>query len=132
MQPPLGENVHPKTHHPAETDRATTMHHWLLLVAAIVAEVGGTTCLKLSDGFSRLIPSIGVVALYPLSFVFLAIVLRTVDVGVAYAIWSGLGTAIVAMIGIVVFDEPLSAARVASLGFIVAGIVGLQLTGDMH
>ena len=108
------------------------MQSWFLLIAAIVAEVGGTTCLKLSDGFSRLIPSLGVFVLYPLSFVFLAIVLRTIDVGVAYAIWSGLGTAIVALIGILIFGEPLSAARLMSLGFIIVGIVGLQLTDGVH
>jgi small multidrug resistance pump len=108
------------------------MQSWFLLIAAIMAEVGGTTCLKLSDGFSRLIPSLGVVALYPISFVFLATVLRTIDVGVAYAIWSGLGTAFVAMIGILIFGEPFSAARLVSLGFIVIGIVGLQLTGGVH
>jgi len=105
---------------------------WFLLVAAIVAEVGGTTCLKLSDGFSRLIPSLGVVVLYPLSFVFLATVLRTIDVGVAYAIWSGLGTALVAVIGILLFGEPVSATRLASLGFIIVGIVGLQLSGGVR
>ena len=108
------------------------MQSWFILVAAIVAEVGGTTCLKLSYGFSRPIPSLGVVVLYPLSFVFLATVLKTVDVSVAYAIWSGLGTAAVAVIGILVFGEPLSAARLVSLGFVIVGILGLQLTGAVH
>jgi small multidrug resistance pump len=108
------------------------MHSWFLLVAAIMAEVGGTTCLKLSDGFSRLIPSVGVVVLYPISFVFLAAVLKTIDVGVAYAIWSGLGTAIVVTIGIIFFGEALSAARLVSVAFIIVGIVGLQLTGGVH
>lgn len=108
------------------------MQSWLLLIAAIVAEVGGTTCLKLSEGFSRLIPSLGVFVLYPLSFVFLATVLKTIDVSVAYAIWSGLGTAFVAVIGILIFGEPLSAARLVSLGFIIVGIVGLQLSGGVH
>ncbi len=108
------------------------MQSWFLLVAAIVAEVGGTTCLKLCDGFSRLVPSLGVVVLYPISFVFLAIVLKTIDVSVAYAIWSGLGTALVATIGIVIFNEPISGLRVLSLGFIVAGVVGLQLSGAVH
>jgi len=108
------------------------MQSWFLLIAAIVAEVGGTTCLKLSEGFSRLIPSLGVFVLYPLSFVFLATVLKTIDVSVAYAIWSGLGTAFVAVIGILIFGEPLSAARLVSLGFIIVGIVGLQLTGGVH
>jgi small multidrug resistance pump len=108
------------------------MQSWFLLVAAITTEVGGTTCLKLSDGFSRLIPSLGVVVLYSLSFAFLASVLKTIDVGVAYAIWSGLGTALVAVIGILIFGEPLTAARMASLGFIIVGVVGLQLTGGVH
>jgi small multidrug resistance pump len=108
------------------------MQSWFLLIAAIVAEVGGTTCLKLSEGFSRLIPSLGVFVLYPLSFVFLATVLKTIDVSVAYAIWSGLGTAFVAVIGILIFGEPLSAARLVSLGFIIVGIVGLQLSGGVH
>ena len=108
------------------------MQSWFLLIAAIVAEVGGTTCLKLSDGFSRLVPSLGVFVLYPLSFVFLAAVLKTIDVSVAYAIWSGVGTALVAMIGILILGEPISAARLVSLGFIVVGVVGLQLTGAVH
>jgi len=108
------------------------MHSWLLLMGAIVAEVGGTTCLKLSDGFSRLVPSLGVFVLYPLSFVLLAAVLKAIDVSVAYAIWSGVGTALVAVIGILIFSEPISAARLVSLGFIILGVVGLQLTGAVH
>ena len=108
------------------------MHSWFLLIAAIVAEVGGTTCLKLSYGFSRLVPSLGVVALYSLSFVLLAAVLKSIDVSVAYAIWSGVGTALVAAIGILIFGEPISAARLVSLGFIILGVVGLQLTGAVH
>jgi len=108
------------------------MPSWFLLIAAIVAEVGGTTCLKLSDGFSRLVPSIGVVVLYPLAFVFLAAVLKSMDVSVAYAIWSGLGTALIAAIGILLFGEPISGIRIVSLGLIIAGVVGLQLTGAVH
>ncbi len=108
------------------------MQNWLLLFAAIAAEVGGTTCLKLSDGFSRLSPSIGVVVLYPLSFVFLAAVLKHIDVSVAYAIWSGLGTALIAGIGILIFGEPLSGIRLMSLGLIILGVVGLQLSGAVH
>ena len=105
------------------------MQSWFLLVAAILAEVGGTTCLKLSYGFSRLAPSLGVFVLYPLSFVFLAAVLKSIDVSVAYAIWSGLGTALVAVIGILILGEPISGIRLLSLGLIVVGVVGLQLSG---
>jgi len=97
-----------------------------------VAAVGGTTCLKLSYGFSRLVPSLGVVVLYSLAFVLLAAVLKSIDMSVAYAIWSGVGTALVAAIGILIFGEPLSAARLVSLGFIILGVVGLQLTGAVH
>ena len=108
------------------------MQGWFLLIAAIAAEVGGTTCLKLSEGFSKLIPSVGVALFYPVSFVFLAVVLKTMDVSVAYAIWSGLGTALIAIIGFLIFDEPMSVIRVASLALIVAGVVGLQLSGAVH
>ena len=108
------------------------MQGWFVLVVAIAAEVGGTTCLKLSEGFSRLVPSLGVVVLYLLSFVFLAHVLKTIDVSVAYAIWAGLGTALVATVGFLVFGEPMSGVRLISIGFIVLGVVGLQLSGAVH
>ena len=105
------------------------MQGWFVLIAAIATEVGGTTCLKLSEGFSRLVPSLGVIVLYTLSFVFLAAVLKSIDVSVAYAIWSGLGTALVAVIGILILGEPISGIRLLSLGFIVVGVVGLQWSG---
>jgi len=108
------------------------MQGWFVLVAAIAAEVGGTTCLKLSEGFSRLVPSLGVVVLYALSFFFLAWVLKTIDLGVAYAIWAGLGTALVAAVGFLVFGEAISAARLVSIGLIILGVVGLQLSGAVH
>jgi len=108
------------------------MQSWFLLVAAIAAEVGGTTCLKLSEGFSRLVPSLAVVVLYTLSFVFLASVLKSIDLGVAYAIWAGLGTALVAGVGFLVFGEAISAVRLLSIGLIILGVVGLQLSGAVH
>ncbi len=108
------------------------MNTWLLLGAAIVAEVAGTSFLKLSDGFSRPGPSVAMVGLYTLSFLLLAHVLRFIDVGVAYAIWAGLGTALVAAVGVLVFGEALTLARLLSLGLIVTGVVGLHLTGSVH
>ena len=108
------------------------MQGWILLLLTIFAEVAGTTSLKLSEGFSRLVPSVCVVVFYPVSFYFLAKALKFLDVSVAYAIWSGLGTALVATIGIVFFHEPLTAMRVGSLLLIIAGVVGLQLTGAVH
>jgi len=108
------------------------MQSWFVLVAAIAAEVGGTTCLKLSEGFSRPLPSLGVVVLYALSFVFLAWVLKTIDLGVAYAIWAGLGTALVATVGFLAFGEAISSVRLLSIGLIILGVVGLQLSGAVH
>ncbi len=107
------------------------MHTWLVLGAAILAEVAGTTCLRLSDGFSRLGSSAAVVGFYTLSFFLLAQVLKSVDVGVAYAIWAGLGTALVAAVGVLVFGEAITLARLLSLGLIVTGVVGLHLTGSV-
>jgi small multidrug resistance pump len=109
-----------------------SMQSWLILILAIASEVGGTSCLKLSDGFSRLAPSIGSILLYTLSFVFLASALKTIDVSVAYAIWAGLGTALVATIGFAVFGEPVTGTRLVSIGLIVLGVVGLQLSGAVH
>jgi small multidrug resistance pump len=108
------------------------MQPWLLLVAAIVTEVGGTTSMKLSEGFSRLGPSVAMVVLYSLSFVFLTYVLKSIEVGVAYAIWAGLGTALVAVVGFVFFGESLSGLKIMSLGLIIAGVIGLNLLGGIH
>jgi small multidrug resistance pump len=108
------------------------MQPWLLLFVAIVSEVGGTTSMKLSDGFSRLGPSVAMVVLYCISFVFLTYALKYIDVGVAYALWAGLGTALVAGVGFVYFGEALTVAKVASLSLIVAGVIGLNLSGGVH
>lgn len=103
------------------------MTGWLYMAAAIVLEIGGTTALKASDGLSRLAPSLAVVALYAGSFACLAFALKEVELGVAYAVWSGLGTAAIAVIGILVFGESVSALKLASLALVIAGVVGLNL-----
>src|SRR5262245_52452128 len=103
---------------------------YVLLAVAIVAEVLGTTCLKYSDGLTRLWPSVGVVIGYVLSFVFLARALRTLAVGTAYAIWSAVGTALIAAIGIVFLHESASFARIFGLVLVVAGVVVLTLSGS--
>lgn len=100
--------------------------HWLLLGLAIVGEVVGTSALKASDGFSRLGPSLIAVAGYAVAFYFLAIVLRTIPVGVAYAIWAGAGVALVTLIGWVVFGQKLDAAALVGIGLIVAGVIVLN------
>jgi len=104
------------------------MPAWVALSAAIAFEIAGTTFMKMSDGFARLWPSIGLFVCYALSFVGLTLALKRIDVGVAYAIWSGVGTAAIAAIGMVMFGEPFSVARVLWIGVIIVGVVGLQMT----
>lgn len=104
--------------------------HALFLAIAILAEVTATIALKYTDGFTRVAPSALVVVGYGLSFWMLALVLRELPIGLAYAIWAAVGTALVAAIGIVAFEEPAGTLKLASLALIVAGVVGLNLAGS--
>lgn len=99
----------------------------LYMLLAIVLEVAGTTSMKLSDGFNNLIPSILIFVFYALSFIFLTLTLKRLEVSFVYALWSGLGTSLIAIIGIVFFHEPVTVIKIASLGLIVVGIMGLRL-----
>jgi small multidrug resistance pump len=101
----------------------------LLLSAAITAEVIATVSLKASDGFSRPLPSAITVAGYLISFWLLALVLKELSVGTTYAIWSAVGTAAVALIGIAAYGESASVLKIASLGLIVLGVIGLNAAG---
>lgn len=103
------------------------MQAWLYLAIAIVSEVIATSALKAADGFSRLAPSLVVVAGYAIAFWCLSLTLRTIPVGVAYAIWSGVGIALIALIGWALFGQSLDAAALVGLALIVAGVVVLQL-----
>jgi len=100
-----------------------------MLVAAIVLEVAGTTSMKLSDGFTRLLPSVLLAVFYLFSLAALALALKRIDVSIAYAIWAGVGTVLVAVVGILWFQEPVSLLKVGSILLIVAGVVGLHLGG---
>lgn len=100
---------------------------YLYLSIAIVAEVIATSALKASEGFSRLWPSLIVVAGYGVAFYCLALVLRTVPVGVAYAVWSGAGVALIALIGWLVLKQPLDMAAIVGIGLIVAGVLVIQV-----
>jgi len=102
--------------------------HWLYLILAILFEVLGTTAMKLSEGFTKTMPSIAMALFYILSLVMLTLTLKKIDVSIAYAIWSGLGTALIAGIGIVVFGESLTPLKLASIALIILGVVGLQLS----
>lgn len=101
----------------------------LLLTAAIASEVIATVSLKASDGFSRPIPSAITVVGYLISFWLLALVLKELSVGTTYAIWSAAGTAAVALIGIAAYGEGASFLKIASLGLIVLGVIGLNAAG---
>jgi small multidrug resistance pump len=103
---------------------------WLLLGCAITCEITATTALKLSDGLTRAVPAVVVALGYLLSFVLLARALKALDVGVAYAIWSGVGTATIAGIGMVAFGESHAWPRFVFLGLILLGVVGLQVTSS--
>jgi small multidrug resistance pump len=108
------------------------MNSWLLLVSAIILEVGGTTSMKLSEGFTKLVPSVTIFLLYSLSFLFLTYAIKRIDLAVAYAIWSGLGTALVAVIGFFYFGEAFTLSKVASLALIIVGVCGLHMSGGIH
>jgi small multidrug resistance pump len=101
----------------------------LLLTLAIAVEVAATISLRESDGFTRPIPSAIVVVGYALSFYLLSLILRELSVGTTYAIWAGAGTAAIAVIGIVALGEPATAVKLVSIALIIAGVIGLNLSG---
>jgi small multidrug resistance pump len=101
---------------------------WILLFAAIGTEIVATVALKASDGMSRLWPSVTVVVGYVASFGLLAKALKDLEVGIAYAIWSAVGTAAVAILGIWLFGESASLAKAFWIGVIVVGVIGLQVS----
>lgn len=103
------------------------MNTWLLLSLAIVAEVIATSALKLSDGFSRPWPSALVVAGYAVAFFFLALTLKRMPVGIAYAVWSGAGTVLITLVGVLAFRQKLDLAGVVGIALIVAGVLVLNL-----
>lgn len=103
------------------------MQNWLYLVIAIGCEVAATSALKASEGFTRPLPSVVVVTGYVLAIYLLSLTLRTIPVGVAYAIWSGVGVALIAVIGWLFLGQKLDAPAIAGLVLIVAGVVVINL-----
>jgi small multidrug resistance pump len=100
-----------------------------MLAAAITSEIIATLALKASDGFTRALPAALVVVGYAVSFWLLALVLKHLSVGTTYAIWSAVGTAAIALIGIALYGEGASLLKLASLGLIVLGVIGLNAAG---
>src|SRR5882762_742807 len=102
---------------------------WLFLLLTILSEVAGTTSLKFSQGFTRPLPALLVIVFYGLSFYLLSLTLKKMEVSIACAIWSGLGTALVTVVGILWFKEPAIAIKIISIGLIILGVIGLNLGG---
>jgi small multidrug resistance pump len=100
---------------------------WLYLTVAIIAEVIATTALKASEGFTRLDPAVLTAAGYAIAFYCLALTLRTIPVGIAYAVWSGAGIVAISVIGYVMFKQTLDTAALIGIGLIVAGVVVLNV-----
>jgi small multidrug resistance pump len=108
------------------------MSDWLFLTAAIVLEVAGTVSMKLSHGFTQALPSALLFVFYGASFTCLNFALRTIEVSVAYAIWSALGLILVAAIGMLLLRESAGALKIGSIALIVLGVVGLYAGAGGH
>lgn len=104
------------------------MKKYFPLLVAIISEVFGTTMLKMSEGFTNIAPSIGVVLGFGLAFYALSLTLKKVPLSLAYAIWSGVGTALTALIGIVIWNEPFNAITLGSLAIIIVGVTLLNFS----
>lgn len=101
--------------------------HWLTLAIAIIAEVIGTSALRASEGFTKLVPSILVVAGYSVAFYFLSLTLKNIPVGIAYALWSGVGTVLITIVGVVVFNQRLDVPAIVGLSLILIGVLVINL-----
>ncbi|ETA67284.1 cation/cationic drug transporter [Methanolobus tindarius DSM 2278] len=105
---------------------------YLYLAFAIIFEICGTTCMKLSEGFTKPLPSILIFVFYGISFISFTIALKKIEVSVAYAIWAGLGVAFISLIGHIGFNEPTPAVRIASLALIAIGVIGLHMSSSLN
>ncbi|MCX6002301.1 MAG: multidrug efflux SMR transporter [Chloroflexi bacterium] len=101
---------------------------WVLLIAAICMEVCGTTCLKLSEGLTKWLPSVLIFVFYSLAFVLMSFAVRKLDLSLSYAIWSGVGTFLIALIGFFWFKEQFTLLKAFSMALVIAGVVGLNLS----
>ncbi len=100
---------------------------WLILIVAGLFEMGWAVGLKYSQGFAKLVPSIFTIVGMIASFYFLSLALKSLPLGTAYAIWTGIGTVGTVILGIILFKEPIDIIRLICIGFIVVGIVGLKV-----
>ena len=106
------------------------MNNWVYLGLAIFSEVVATASLKSTEGFTRLMPSIVVLVGYSAAFYFLSLTLDTIPIGVAYAVWSGVGVATITLVSFVIYNQKIDAAGLIGIGLIVAGVVVLRLFSE--
>lgn len=106
------------------------MNHWLILGVAILGEIAGTSALKAADGMTKLGPAAIVVVGYSIAFWCMSIAIRTIPVGIAYAVWSGVGIVLIAAIGWVLYGQKLDAAAIAGLALIIAGVAVVNLLSN--
>ena len=105
---------------------------YIYLALAIAFEVAGTTAMKFAEGFSKPLPSVLVFVLYGLSIAALVMTLKYLQLSIVYAIWAGIGTALIVAIAFIWFDEPVTVVKLISIALIVLGVVGLNLAGESH
>ncbi|MFP3917471.1 multidrug efflux SMR transporter [Lysinibacillus telephonicus] len=105
------------------------MGAYLLLILAIVSEVFGSSMLKITNGFKNLFPSLGVIVGYGIAFYALSLSLKTLPLGVAYAIWAGVGTALTAIVGIIIYKEEFNNKKLFGLVLIIFGVILLNMGG---
>lgn len=105
---------------------------WAILIVSGLLEAGWALSLKASEGFTRLWPSVGFVVMLAASMVGLSVALKTLPVGVAYGVWVGIGAALTAILAVVLFQESITIVKIVSLVLIIAGVVGLNLSGGGH
>lgn len=105
------------------------MNPYLILAVAILSEVFGSAMLKVSDGFKKIMPTLGVVSGYVVSFYLFSLVLMAIPLSTAYAIWSGVGTALTALIGVIIYKEGFNIRKVLGLVLIIGGVALLRLSG---
>ena len=101
---------------------------WLYLLIAILLEITGTTCVKLSNGLTRLWPSVAMVVCYMSCTAFMAMAAKKIDISIVYGVWCGVGIAIISVIGVVVFKESMPPLKIAGLLLVLVGIVMLKLS----
>jgi len=108
------------------------MNPWLILCLSIGLEVCGTVCLKLSHGMSRPLPILGVILFYLCAFALMSSSLKSLEIGTVYAIWAAAGTALIAVIGILFFEESFTLGKIVGLVLVIVGVILLKVSNSLN